>query len=382
MKNKIKEKYLSLFEKKPLLIGAPGRINLIGEHTDYNEGFVLPAAINKQIIFAVSGNDKKQHRFFAVDLNDSIEIPVDSISPVEKKWANYLLGVIAQLEKKGIKIPGVDCVFGGDIPLGAGLSSSAALETGFAFALNQIFDLKLTKLEIVQLSQIAEHEYAGVMCGIMDQFASVFGEKNKVIRLDCRSLESEMFPIDLPQHKIILCDTQVEHALASSEYNNRRKECETGVTVLQKYHNDIHSLRDVTIEMLNEHQSEMDPVVYKRCKYVVEENQRLLEACDALAAHNLNHFGELMYSTHKGLKDDYKVSCKELDLLVDIAKESGVVLGSRMMGGGFGGCTINIVEKKNVNSFIKKAVKEYASVTGITLNTYIVDVENGTHIIE
>ena len=216
----------------------------------------------------------------------------------------------------------------------------------------------------------------------MDQFASVFGEKNKVIRLDCRSLESEMFPIDLPQHKIILCDTQVEHALASSEYNNRRKECETGVTVLQKYHNDIHSLRDVTIEMLNEHQSEMDPVVYKRCKYVVEENQRLLEACDALAAHNLNHFGELMYSTHKGLKDDYKVSCKELDLLVDIAKESGVVLGSRMMGGGFGGCTINIVEKKNVDSFIEKAAKEYVSRTGITLKTYMVDVEDGTHIIE
>ena len=367
MKNEIREKHLSIFKKEPLLIGAPGRINLIGEHTDYNEGFVLPAAINKQIVFAISGNDLNKHRFFAYDLNESIEIPVDSIAPVKKNWANYLLGVIAQLEKRNIKIKGVDCVFGGDIPLGAGLSSSAALETGFAFALNQLLDLQLSKLEIVQLSQLAEHEYAGVMCGIMDQYASVFGVKNKVIRLDCRSLESELFPIDLPDHKIILCDTQVEHALASSEYNNRRKECETGVSLLQKYYKDIHSLRDVTIDMLIEHQSDFDPIVYKRCKYVVEENQRLLEACDALSANNLEHFGELMYNTHQGLKEDYEVSCKELDLLVNIAEESGVVLGSRMMGGGFGGCTINIVEKPNEDHFIEIAASKYKARTGITV---------------
>ncbi len=382
MEKAIKSKFESVFMSEPLILIAPGRINLIGEHTDYNEGFVLPASIDKHIVFAVAKNNESLLRFVSNDLNDEIELPVDKIEPVEKHWANYLLGVIAQIKKMGKSIAGVDCVFGGNIPLGAGLSSSAALETGFAYALNELFQLGLTKLEIVQLSQKAEHEYAGVKCGIMDQFTSVFGQKDKVIRLDCRSLEYELFPLKLDEFKIILCDTHVKHTLASSEYNTRRHECEEGISILKKHYPSIHSLRDVTLEMLEKHKTEFNPVVFKRCKFVVEENKRLLDACEALARNELNVFGKLMYQTHDGLKNDYEVSCKELDILVDIAKESGIVLGSRMMGGGFGGCTINIVEKDKALAFIEKATKEYKAITGIDMPVYQVSIEQGTNILK
>jgi galactokinase len=377
----IKSKFETIFLTDPLIVVAPGRINLIGEHTDYNEGFVLPASIDKHIVFAVGRNDENKFRFVANDLNDDIELPVDNIKPVKKQWVNYLLGVIAQLSKMGKKITGVDCVFGGNIPLGAGLSSSAALETGFAFALNKVFNLGLTKIELVKLSQKAEHEYAGVMCGIMDQFASVFGQKDKVIRLDCRSLEYELFPLKLDKFKIILCDTHVKHTLASSEYNTRRKECEEGVTLLKDIYPEIKSLRDVSLEILNKHKVDFDPVVYRRCRFVVEENTRLLEACTSLAKNNLKHFGELMYQTHNGLKNDYEVSCRELDILVDIAKESGMVLGARMMGGGFGGCTINIVEIDKTQRFIDRISKEYKTKTDIDMPVYQVSIEEGTNIL-
>lgn len=376
----LKDKFTFLFGSEPLLISAPGRINLIGEHTDYNNGFVLPAAINKHIVFAIRANNLNVHRFVANDLNENLEVAINDINPKENQWVNYLLGVIAQMNKKGLKIPGVDCLFGGDIPLGAGLSSSAALETGFAYALNKVFNLGLRRLEMVKMSQMAEHEYAGVKCGIMDQFVSMHGENNKVIRLDCRSLEYELFPLELPDHDIILCNTQVSHSLASSEYNNRRKECEKGVKLLKKYDPKVESLRDVTKDLLFAHKEEFDPVVFKRCKFVVEEIQRLLDACTALEKGNLKLLGELMYQTHAGLRDEYEVSCKELDILVDIAKERGVI-GSRMMGGGFGGCTINIISKSETDSFIKAAEEKYKSETGIDLKTYKVSIEKGTSII-
>lgn len=381
MEKTIKTKFESIFTSKPLMLLAPGRINLIGEHTDYNEGFVLPAAIDKHIVFAVAKNNESRFRFISNDLNDEIEIPIDKVEPVKKLWANYLLGVIAQLNKMGKKVSGVDCVFGGNIPHGAGLSSSAALETGFAFALNELFQLGLTKIELVKLSQKAEHEYAGVKCGIMDQFASVFGQKDKVIRLDCRSLEYELFPLKLDEFKVILCDTQVKHALASTEYNTRRLECEEGVAILKKHYPTINSLRDVSTDMLNTHKSEFKPVVYKRCKFVVEENKRLLDACEALVQNKLSLFGSLMFQTHEGLKNDYQVSCSELDILVDIAKESGIVLGARMMGGGFGGCTINIVEKDKTQAFIDTVIKEYKAKTGIDMPVYQVSIEQGTNIL-
>lgn len=370
---------MHLFNGKPLLIRAPGRINLIGEHTDYNNGYVLPAAIDKHILFAVRPNNRAVYRFVANDLNDKLELNQIGIQPHQKRWANYLLGVIAQLNQNGIQIPGVDCVFGGDVPLGAGLSSSAALETGFVFALNELFNLSLDRREMVMLSQKAEHEYAGVKCGIMDQFASLYGEKNRAIQLDCRSLEYKTFPLELPAHDIILCDTGVKHSLASSEYNDRRQECERGVSLLKTYNPQVESLRDISKAELFAHQAEFDPVIFKRCRFVVEENQRVLDACAALESKQLKIFGDMMYRTHAGLRDEYQVSCEELDLLVEIAREGGVI-GSRMMGGGFGGCTINIVEKTAANAFIETAAEGYKTKTGMDLKTYTVSIEAGTHV--
>lgn len=382
MDQEIKKKFIELFKAEPLLVCAPGRINIIGEHTDYNLGFVLPAAIDKHIFYAVAKNNLSQHRFYSFDLKEDIELPVDNIQPVEKQWANYLLGVIAQIQKEGKTVHGVDVVFGGNIPLGAGLSSSAALETGFAFALNELFLLNFSKLDMVKMSQMAEHEYAGVKCGIMDQFASVFGKKDHVIRLDCRSLEYKHFPLKLDDFSIILCDTQVKHTLASSEYNTRRQECETGVEILKQYDKSVESLRDVNTELLFAHENEFDPIVFKRCKFVVEEINRLIVACDELEKGHVNRVGELMYETHTGLRDDYAVSCKELDVLVDIAQKSGVVIGSRMMGGGFGGCTINIVSKENETKFLNLAKSEYKKQTDIDLITYKVSIEDGTHVVQ
>ncbi|MBN1117516.1 MAG: galactokinase [Bacteroidales bacterium] len=381
MDKEIRDKFIELFNHEPLLVCAPGRINIIGEHTDYNMGFVLPAAIDKHIVFGVAANNSYKHRFFAYDLKDSSEINIDTIEKTDKQWVNYLLGVIAQIQKENKIVKGVDCVVGGNIPLGAGLSSSAALETGFAFALNEIFGFNFSKEQLVKMSQIAEHEYAGVKCGIMDQFASVFGKKDHVIRLDCRSLEYKHFPLKLDDYDIFLCDTRVKHTLASSEYNTRREECETGVAILKKHKPEVESLRDVDMELLQEHKGDFNPTVYKRCKFVVEEIGRLTEACDELEKGNVKRVGELMYQTHAGLRDDYEVSCKELDILVDIAERSGVVIGSRVMGGGFGGCTINIVHKSDESKFIDLATAEYKGKTGIDLFIYKVSIQDGTHII-
>ncbi len=376
----LKNKFKQIFGTTPVLIRAPGRINLIGEHTDYNDGFVLPAAIDKQMIFGVQANQRDAHHFVSNDLDENLKIPVHEICPAKKQWANYLIGVIAQLNKRGIDIPGVDCLFGGNIPIGAGLSSSAAMEIGFVIGLNALLGLGLSRLEMVQIAQKAEHEYAGVKCGIMDQFACQYGEKDKVIRLDCRSLKYDVFPLDLACHDIILCDTGVSHSLSSSAYNRRRQECRLGVEILRKYDADVLSLRDVSKKLLLAHKEALDPLVYKRCSYVVDENQRLLDACIALERGDVEQVGTLMYQTHEGLKNQYEVSCRELDLLVEIAGREKVT-GARMMGGGFGGCTINLVKKDHSKYFIQEAVKVYKSQTGIDLKTYKVSVGKGAGII-
>lgn len=355
----ILEKFKSLFSTQPVLFKSPGRINLIGEHTDYNEGYVLPAAIDKAILFAIGKNKAKKIRLYSYDLNESYEIGLKEVEKTKVHWANYLLGVVAQFLKAGKKLSGIDCVFGGDIPIGAGLSSSAAIESGFAFGLNEIFKLELTKLQMAQMAQMAEHEFAGVKCGIMDQFASFYGRKDHVLQLDCRSLEHKFFPLVLKDHTIVLCDTLVKHNLASSEYNVRREECELGVKVMQQFEPLIKSLRDVDNIMLNRYKSKLDTLIYKRCKYVIEENERVLESGIALQSQNLKLFGELMYKSHYGLKNEYEVSCKELDFLVDIAENSNSVIGARMMGGGFGGCTINLVQNNGIDNFIEKIKLEY-----------------------
>ncbi len=375
----IKSKHLNLFGKKEAIaVRSPGRINLIGEHTDYNDGFVFPAAINKAIYFTASENDKGLFRFYSIDLDEDFEMEVSKLSKSNTVWANYLLGVADQFIKSGCNIRGIDCVFGGDIPIGAGLSSSAAIETGFAMVLNDLFGCNKTKLDMVKMAQKAEHEYAGVMCGIMDQFATMYGRSDSAIKLDCRTLEYEYAAIDLKDYKIVLCDTKVKHSLASSEYNMRRKECEMGVQILKKYNNSISALRDVDLNFLESHKEEFDPTVFKRCKYVIEENKRVIEAFKTLNDNNIVGFGKLMFQSHKGLRDEYEVSCRELDILVEIARSSDEVIGARMMGGGFGGCTINIVKKEETESFSQKIIVEYKKATGIIPEIYIVRIVDGT----
>lgn len=363
------------------MVRSPGRVNLIGEHTDYNNGFVLPAAVNKEIYFAIAPNGTDNMRVYAFDLQEQATFDLNQVARQKIGWANYLLGVVAQFQKAGHAVKGFNLVFGGNVPMGAGMSSSAAVECGLAYALNYLFAFNIEKFTLVKMAQKAEHEFAGVMCGIMDQFASMFGKHNHVVKLDCRSLEYQYYPFNIEDYRIVLCDTQVKHSLASSEYNTRRKECETGVAILQKHYLQVKSLRDVTLEMLTRHQHEFDPVVYKRCRYVVEENLRVEEACSDLEQGNLEAFGQKMYASHQGLQHDYEVSCPELDFLADAAKQSGAALGARMMGGGFGGCTINLVKLERLDDFTARMSEAYQKHFGITLKTYVAQIVDGSSLV-
>jgi galactokinase len=353
----VKNIFRDLYGKDPVIYLAPGRINLIGEHTDYNDGFVLPAAIDKHVIYGIRENHQEHYRFHAIDLKETFEVSFKQLSHTAMGWPNYLMGVIDQLTKRGHHIPGFDCVVTSDIPIGAGLSSSAALESGLAVALNEMFELGEGKMDLVRLAQKAENEFVGVQCGIMDQFASVFGKEEHVFRLDCRSLDFEYFPLNLNGNGILLVDTKVKHSLAASEYNTRRKECETGVRILADHNKNVKSLRDVSLDMFRQMKSKFDPIVYRRCDYVIREISRVNAACDDLVAGRIGAFGKKMDETHEGLKTDYEVSCEELDFLVDCAKNNNLVLGARMMGGGFGGCTINILDQEAIPAF-KKEVSE------------------------
>ena len=378
MQEQILRKFKDLYQQEPVLVRSPGRVNLIGEHTDYNLGFVLPAAIDKEILFALAPNGSDTCRFYAADLHDQLEVQLNQIQPSGKQWANYLLGVINQLQQRGYTIGGFDCVFGGNIPIGAGLSSSAAVECGLAFGLNHLFKLGIDPFELAQIGQKAEHTYAGVMCGIMDQFANMFGRKAHVVKLDCRSLDYAYYPFQMADYRIVLCDTQVKHSLASSEYNARRQECEAGVALLQKHYPQVQSLRDVTLEMLEKHEAEFEPVVLRRCRYVVEENGRVEEACRNLEKGDLQQFGQQMYGSHAGLQHQYEVSCPELDFLVEQAKKEQSVLGARMMGGGFGGCTINLVALDGVEPFIEKMTQAYRERFQIDMKAYVTEIMDGT----
>jgi galactokinase len=379
--SKLKEKYVSLFNAEPLMVRSPGRVNIIGEHTDYNEGFVLPAAINKAIYIAIGKrNDKKIH-LFAQDYNQAHEVTTSTVTPSEKHWPNYILGVVHQLQKNGYAIGGFNLVIDGDVPLGAGLSSSAAVECATAFSLNELFSLGMEKLEMVKAAQRAEHEFAKVMVGIMDQFASMFGKKDHVIKLDCRSLEYEYVPLALKGAKILLLNTNVKHSLASSEYNTRRKECEKGVAWIKEHHPEVNSLRDVTMEMLRQYVAPKDEVIFRRCKYVVEELTRLLEGCEDLKQENIAALGKKMFGTHDGLSREYEVSCKELDYLVDYVRNNPSVYGARMMGGGFGGCTINLVKEEAIDDLVEKISKDYKEEMNLELTPYIAEIENGSSLI-
>jgi galactokinase len=379
--HRVEEKFKERFAEKPLLVRSPGRVNLIGEHTDYNMGYVLPAAIDKSIYFAITPRRDRQCNVVALDMKEEHEFLIDDLQVTKKGWPNYLMGVVDQLIQARYVIKGFNCVFGGDIPIGAGMSSSAAIEAGLAFALNYIFELRMDALALVKFAQKAENEFVGVQCGIMDQYINIFGEKDKVLRIDCRSLEYKYYPFAYPSISIVLFDTRVSHSLASSEYNRRREECREGVALIKKYYPEVNSLRDVSLEMLQKSKQMMDPTIYRRCKYVVEENDRVLDACRELEKGDLKAFGSYMIKTHAGLSQDYEVSCRELDYLVESVKDNPHVYGSRMMGGGFGGCTINLIETNHIEQTSTTVIEKYKHQFKRDLKTYVTSIGSGTNII-
>lgn len=381
--NNIKADFFSRFGSNGIIVKAPGRVNLIGEHTDYNQGFVLPGSIGKYITVEIKRNNLDKCRVYSLNYNEEFSFkPGGGISKDYPHWAKYVAGVIIELIKDGYHVKPFDAVFSGDIPLGAGLSSSAALESAFAFALNHIFDFRIDRRNLALIGQRAENNHAGVQCGIMDQFTSLLGEEKTLLKLDCRSLEFERIPFHPENTIIVLADTMVKHNLASSEYNIRRKQCNTGVEAIQKIHKNINSLRDVHPDMLLEVKSKIESKIFDRCKYVVDEIIRLNQACEALKIDDYKTFGIKMYETHKGLSKLYEVSCKELDFLVEASTTATGVHGARMMGGGFGGCTINLVTKTQSDVFIEKVGEMFKCKFGHLPNFYKVEISKGTHVVD
>jgi galactokinase len=372
------ERFRRQFGGTPLLVVSPGRVNLIGEHTDYNEGFVMPGATDKAVVFAVAPRADGLCHFVSRDFDQEFRCELGQFHRSPLRWPDYLQGVLDQLVRAGHRIAGVSCVFGGDIPIGAGMSSSAAIEGGLAFALNALFGLGLSKLDLVRLAQMAENEFVGVRCGIMDQFINIHGRARSVLRLDCRSLEFDYLPFEREDLRVVVSDSLVRRELASSEYNVRRGQCEAGVAALRAHDPSLRSLRDVTLDLLRDHRAELDPVVYRRCEYVVRENIRVAEAATALARNDFAVFGGLMNLSHAGLRDDYEVSSPELDALVEAARRVPGVLGARMMGAGFGGCTISLVEAGAVAEFETRVARDYEAATGKALKIHVVRIEAGT----
>jgi len=374
----VRKIYQQAFGDAPKVFASPGRINLIGEHTDYNNGYVLPAAIDKAIYLAIGKAEGTMGKWISVDFNETIEIDFNEITHHDVQWVNYVLGMVQQFQLRGHHIPAFNVVLASDIPIGAGLSSSAALECVTGFALNEIHQFKYTLKELAFIAQKAENQFIGLQCGIMDMFASLHGKEGSVMRLDCESLELVYFPLQLNDYKIVLLDTGVKHSLASSEYNIRRLQCEEGVAVLKQLHPEITSLRDVDVDMLEKHKDLLSPMVYKRCKYILQENARVHQVCTLLDNGLLHEAGAILYASHNGLKNDYEVSCPELDLLVDLVKDSPYCMGARMMGGGFGGCTINIIHKNHISALVDKIHPIYTASTGKKIQLYEVITGEGS----
>jgi galactokinase len=343
-----------------VLVESPGRINLIGEHTDYNHGFVMPTAIDKKIYFELRKNNTTTAcSIYSETFNTRLNFDLKIIEKSSSTWENYILGVVNELQKSGKKLEGFDCFIKSELPIGAGISSSAALECGLATGLNKLFELNLSKQEIVNLSQAAENNFVGSQCGIMDQYASVMSTKDHLILLDCLSLEAEFIPANFKSCKILLINSKVSHSIADSEYNTRRKECESALEIIQDLNKEIKTLRDVTLELLDSCKSKLSEKQYNRVLYVLQENKRVLTAADLLKSGELQAFGKLMYHSHYGLRDLYEVSCKELDFLVKFSEEKDFIYGSRMMGGGFGGCTINLIEEAHISDFTEEVKIAY-----------------------
>lgn len=380
MKSRIQEKYKTIFGEDAQLFMSAGRINLIGEHTDYNGGFVFPGAIDKGIMAEVGVNGTEKVKAFSLDYDEYVEFGLDEEDKPDQAWARYIFGVCRETIKRGGKVEGFNTVFAGDVPLGAGLSSSAALESTFAYAINYIFKNGIDKFELAKIGQSDEHNYCGVNCGIMDQFASLFGKKGNLIRLNCKTLEYKYFPFDPKGYKLVLLDTCVKHELASSAYNKRRASCENACRAIQKNHPEVEFLSDANRAWLEEVRGQIPEEDFLRAEYVIGEYQRVLDVCDALEREDYETVGELMYQTHFGLSRLYEVSCEELDFLNKLARKLDVT-GSRVMGGGFGGCTINLVRDELYEPFIKEAKVRFAEKFGHEPKVYDVVISDGAHLV-
>ncbi len=381
-RKEISDRFKEVYAVDPdLVVKSPGRINIIGEHTDYNEGFVLPTAIDKAVYVGLGKRDDEEVLLYAAGFNESFQIDLADVEPTDKGWPNYILGVVNQLKERNKAISGFNLYIDGDVPVGAGLSSSAAVECAVGFGLNSLFDLDLDRVDIAKIGQLAEHTFAGVKCGIMDQFASVLSKEGYVLKLDCRDLSYEYVPLELGDYELVLLNTNVKHSLATSAYNDRRQSCEKAVSLIQEVYPQVKSLRDATIDMLNETVKDIDKAAYTKGKFVIEENIRLQQACDALVSGNIAELGRQMFLAHDALSNEYEVSCRELDFLVENAKSHPQVVGARMMGGGFGGCTINIVKRGYGQALVDALAPTYGEVFGLELTPIFVETRNGSELV-
>ena len=381
MQTKISEKFSTLFGCSGEFFASAGRINLIGEHTDYNGGFVFPGAVDKGIMAEIKLNGTNKVCAYSLDLDEYVEFGLNEEDAPVQSWSRYIFGVCREIIKRGGQIGGFNTVFAGDVPLGAGMSSSAALESTFAFALNFLYDLGIDKFELARIGQATEHNYCGVKCGIMDQFASIFGRKGNLMRLDCKTMEYKYYPFDPKGYRLVLLDSVVKHELASSAYNKRRESCERAAAAIRHNHPEVEFLRDARKEWLEEVKTVILEEDYRRAEYVIGEVQRVLDVCDALERGDYETVGKKMYETHYGMSRLYEVSCEELDFLNDIAKECGVT-GSRVMGGGFGGCTINLVKNELHDGFIARAIEAFKEKFGHEPKVYDVVISDGARKLE
>lgn len=381
-KEKLEQSFQDQFGvKADLCVKSPGRINIIGEHTDYNHGFVMPAAIDKYIYVALSKRNDERISLYSSDYNENYTTTLGLSATSAPDWAKYILGAATIVQEKSNKLSGFNLYVVGDVPLGAGLSSSAAFSCATTFALNELFDAKIERIDIAKIGQRIEHEFIGLKCGLMDQFASVMGKNNHAIKLDCQDLSFEYVPIDWSAYEILLLNTNVKHTLASSAYNKRRESCEQGVSWVKEYDSSVNSLRDVTLAQLEDFVRPKSEDTYTKCKFVVEENQRLQQAAKALANNDIPTLGQLLYTAHWALSKEYEVSCAELDYLIEAAQSTDYVIGARMMGGGFGGCTINIVQKGRSQEFVELIASAYEQQFGFALSPIHINLGDGTSVI-